>query len=608
MVSNLAGQQTLATAISGVGSLVKAGSGTLTLTQANSYSGGTTITAGTLQLGNGNSGNDGSLVGVGGVNDNATLAFNLFGSQYYPDNISGSGSFIKTGSGSLTLAGTNNTYTGGTTVSGGILEVTSTSALPSYSTASKITIGNGGTLVLSVGGSGGWTTNNLGSLLTANSSGFASGSMLGIDTSAASSGVSYAGTISGSFGLAKFGANTLTLTGSNTYSGGTTIAGGTLQLGDGTSGHDGSVSASGSIADNGVLLYNLFGSQTYAGAISGAGNLTKSGSSSILTLTGSNSFSGTTTISGGTLHLSNGAALLGSTLVAPPSGSLVFDHSVSSHAFSVGGLSGTANISLQDNGSSPITFSVGGNGGSTVYSGVLGGSGSLVKIGTGNLTFTATQTFSGNTTITSGAIQLGDGTNGHDASLASNSISDNGMLIFSPYGSQTYGGVISGSGGLTKAGLGVLTLTGSDSYSGGTTVTSGSLIVASSVSLTSATGKNLTVGLNGPATLTVQNNASVSVGGELDVNYQATASGITANLSLQGGTLSVTGPMVVGRARMDTSPADTSALLTQTGGLLMASGSMTIGQLGLAQSIYNASGGRLTASSGLRVVLRATAC
>ena len=92
-------------------------------------------------------------------------------------------------------------------VSGGILEVTSTSALPGYATPSKLTVGNGGTLVLSIG-SGAWTTTNLSSLLTANSSGFTSGSMLGIDTSSSgTSGVSYTTAISGNMGLAMFGAN-----------------------------------------------------------------------------------------------------------------------------------------------------------------------------------------------------------------------------------------------------------------------------------------------------------------------------------------------------------------------------------------------------------------
>ena len=373
LVSNLAGSQTLASVISGSGSLVKAGAGVLALTQPNSFSGCTTISAGTLQLGNGNSGNDGSLVGVGGVNDNATLAFNLFGTQSYAGNISGSGALLKLGTGSLTLAGTNNTYSGGTTVSGGVLAVTSTSALPGYNAPSKVAVGSGGTLVLNMGGSGSWSATNLGTLLSSNGTGFASGSMLGIDTTGAIGGFSCATAISGSMGLTKFGPNALTLTSSNGYNGSTVISGGTLQLGDGTnSSHDGSVLANGGIVNNAMLVYDLVGPQTYSGAISGVGNLTKAGSN-ILTLAGTNTYSGMTIISGGTVNLSNSNALLGSTLVAPPSGSLVFDRGVSSNAFSLGGLSGTGSITLQNNASPPaaIALAVGGNNASTIYSGVL---------------------------------------------------------------------------------------------------------------------------------------------------------------------------------------------------------------------------------------------
>src|SRR4029077_5314120 len=93
----------------------------------------------------------------------------------------------------------------------------------------------------------------------------------------------------------------------------------------------------------------------------------------------------------------------------------------------------------------------------------------------------------------------------------------------------------------------------------------------------------------------------VSVGGEFDVNYQATASGSTGYMNLLGGTLNVTGPVTVGHARMDTSPSDLCAQVNQTGGTLTSGGSMTIGLLGAAQSVYNASGGRLSASSGLVV-------
>ena len=89
----------------------------------------------------------------------------------------------------------------------------------------------------------------------------------------------------------------------------------------------------------------------------------------------------------------------------------------------------------------------------------------------------------------------------------------------------------------------------------------------------------------------------------LDVNFAATASGSasTAYLNLQGGTLSVAGPTVVGHARMDTSATATSSLVTQSAGVFSASGAMTIGQAGLAQSIYNGTGGTLRAYNGLTV-------
>ena len=180
------------------------------------------------------------------------------GNTAIPGNISGSGGLGKTGSGALTLSGSN-TYTGGTSVGGGLLEVTATSALPGYANASKVSVGNGGTLVLGVGGTGGWTTTNLGSLLTANSNGFTTGSMLGIDTSGGTGSFSYATAISGSMGLTTFGPNTLILTGSNLYSGSTVISSGTLQLGDGESSHDGSISATGGIVNDAALVYNLVG-------------------------------------------------------------------------------------------------------------------------------------------------------------------------------------------------------------------------------------------------------------------------------------------------------------------------------------------------------------
>jgi autotransporter-associated beta strand protein len=103
--------------------------GAVILTAPNSYSGPTTITGSTLQLGTGADGQDGSIAGTSGVTDNAALVFNLAGTQTASYAISGSGSLSMVGSGNLFLSGSN-TYTGGTFVTGaGVLTVTSPSAI-----------------------------------------------------------------------------------------------------------------------------------------------------------------------------------------------------------------------------------------------------------------------------------------------------------------------------------------------------------------------------------------------------------------------------------------------------------------------------------------------
>ena len=88
-----------------------------------------------------------------------------------------------------------------------------------------------------------------------------------------------------------------------------------------------------------------------------------------------------------------------STLIAPTSGSLVFSQSVTNCAFALGGLSGSGNISLQNDAASPIALTVGGNNGSTLYSGALSGSGSLTKIGAGTLVLSGSNSYTGGTTV-----------------------------------------------------------------------------------------------------------------------------------------------------------------------------------------------------------------
>ena len=219
-----------------------------------------------------------------------------------------------------------------------------------------------------------------------------------------------------------------------------------------------------------------------------------------LTLTAASSFTGPTTISGGTLNLSSGSALQASTLIAPTTGSIVF---ANSGVYIFGGLSGSGDIGLQTSAGTAIALTVGGNGSSTTYAGGLNGSGSLTKTGSGTLTLIGSNIFTGPTTISSGTLQIGDGNNGHDGSLASSTIADNAALVYNLYGAESYAGSTSGTGSLTKTGGGILTLSGTNNvYGGGTTVSGGTLAVTNPAALAnySTTAK---VMVNSGATLTL---------------------------------------------------------------------------------------------------------
>ena len=121
-------------------SITKSGNGTLSLTGANSYPGGTTINGGILQIGGG--GNSGTL-GSGTVTDNAALVFNRSDNGLVVSNvITGSGSLAQIGAGTVAVSG-NNTYTGGTTLAAGTLVLANTSG---SALGSGVLTLNGGTL------------------------------------------------------------------------------------------------------------------------------------------------------------------------------------------------------------------------------------------------------------------------------------------------------------------------------------------------------------------------------------------------------------------------------------------------------------------------------
>jgi fibronectin-binding autotransporter adhesin len=338
-------------------------------------------------------------------------------SSSYLGNFSGNGSLIKIGINSQTLGGTD-TETGTTTVAAGTLEFAKEAsfyndqagALVGYWNASNIVVENGGTLAVEVGNVGGFTANDINILsgLGTNGGGFEGGSSLGIDTGISS--FTYPNVISGAnvLGLAKISSGTLTLTAANLYAGVTTIVAGTLQLGTGSSGLDGSIANSPVVLNSGTLAYDNVTNQTCGGIIAGTGALTKSGTGT-LTLTNANTFTGSTTISSGQLTLSNSNALQNSALTnSSGPGAVVFDQSVTSNSFTIGGLKTGNNLALVNNATVPAAIALFLNpSGSDMYNNVLSGPGSSITIsGAGTQVLDGPSTYTGSTTINLGTLKL----------------------------------------------------------------------------------------------------------------------------------------------------------------------------------------------------------
>ncbi|EBX1515006.1 autotransporter outer membrane beta-barrel domain-containing protein, partial [Salmonella enterica subsp. enterica serovar Falkensee] len=133
--------------IGGTGRVEKSGDDTLTLSGANSYSGGTLISGGTLVA------NDVNALGTGDVTDNAALMLNTGGD--FTNNIGGTGRVEKSGDDALTLSGSN-TYTGGTLISGGTLVANDVNALGTGDVTDNATLAlnTGGDFDNAISGSG----------------------------------------------------------------------------------------------------------------------------------------------------------------------------------------------------------------------------------------------------------------------------------------------------------------------------------------------------------------------------------------------------------------------------------------------------------------------
>ena len=305
----------------GPGALNKVGIGTLILSGANTYTGGTTISGGTLQLGNG--GTTGSI--LGDVVDNGVLAFNHSDTFTFGGLISGSGQVMQLGPGTLALSNAN-AYSGGTTVAGGALSM-----------GADNNIGTGPLALLN--GSG---------LSFSNSFTFTHPiTVAGDPTFDTPTGitVTMAGVIADGAqpgDVVKAGGGSLVLAAANTYTGGTVVNAGILQLGAGGSlaptgaltvnaggtfdlnGHTqtvGDFSGAGLVKlGSGALTAGASNSTTFSGVISDTGSFTKAGSGT-LTLTGTNSYTGATNVAAGSLIV-NGS-ISSSSLLTIMNGGLV---------------------------------------------------------------------------------------------------------------------------------------------------------------------------------------------------------------------------------------------------------------------------------------------
>jgi autotransporter-associated beta strand protein len=213
---------TLSGTLSGPGSVIKTGAGTLILGGSNTYTGGTTITAGTLQVGNGWV--TGSI--VGDVADNAALVFNRIDNITFPGVITGTGSLTQAGWGMLTLSGSN-LFWGPTTVSGGALNVLGNFALQgSTVTMSYGSLSFDASLWKGVAYLGGLSGS--GSLVLQTNAAAPAPVLLYVGGNWGDS--TYSGSMSGPGSLTKIGAGELVLSGIDTYTGGTFVTAGVLEV------------------------------------------------------------------------------------------------------------------------------------------------------------------------------------------------------------------------------------------------------------------------------------------------------------------------------------------------------------------------------------------
>jgi fibronectin-binding autotransporter adhesin len=538
-----------ANTISGTGSLVKNGAGTLTMGQSNSYTGGTIVNSGILALANSDASlNVGSIRGALTINQGAQVNANAnswsfgagagaLGTATAVTSIAINGgllNFSNAGNGDGGYIGSSIVLTGGTI--GGTsfgwyhANVNYNNTLQTLASDTRSTVSGGISLRLS---SSGTLTFDVASGSTSD----------GIDLLVSGSITNAAN--GGGGNIVKTGSGRMVLTSTtNTYTGSTTVDQGVLQMGNNTTPNNGP-SGTMTLKAGSNLFYNYSGDATPTaplvfdgdatmgnmsankvtlwptGSLSGNGRtltIDSSGTGALFFLQSSTSTLGQINVVRGTLGQNGtGLPLRNAPMNISSGGSFGTDNvSTINNNITLNGGAGASGAAAQYAGAiwnegnldttytGTITLASGNStvnayGKAITMSGLVTGTGAITKTGGQMLTLANNNDYSGTTTISSGTLQVGNG--GSTGSLGSGAVTNNGVLAFNRTTDMTVANAISGTGSLTKNAANTLTLTGTNSYSGATTVAAGKLVVNGSISTSSLTTVNSGATLGGDGTV-----------------------------------------------------------------------------------------------------------
>ncbi|OAI01770.1 hypothetical protein A1353_00690 [Methylomonas methanica] len=643
---------TLSGAISGAGTtLTKSGAGTLTLsstsnstatTTALTATGGTlSVGAATTMVGGAVTLNGGSLT-ITGSGDTYANAITLANDATITNAnaatlsgaITGAQALTKAGAGTLTLSSTSNSGAATTlTVTAGTVSVASDSRL----VGGAVTL-NGGTLNLA---------NNAGTLDNDIALGSGNGTISVTNGAATLSGV-----ISGTGSLTKTGGPALTLSGNNSYSGGTTIRGangvsitgsstGAMNLGTGAVTVWGNsaltITGTSTTVSNNITLQDdsdpgtsatitNANAVTLSGVLSGAEALTKVGAGT-LSLTGSNTHTGAVAVSVGGLTLVGGSSIGNTSAVTVDSGATL---TLGGGAETIGSLAGAGNVVLS------YRLTAGGDSTSTVFSGAISSTNTsgLTKTGSGTLMLTGNNTYTGSTTVAAGTLTANrvggaladttavsvasgatftawtDETIGSVAGAGNVSLNSGTLTVGGNATSAEVSGVVSGNGNLNKTGSGTFALSGSNTYTGSTTVSAGTLEAKNAAALgttgggtTVSSGAALAVqgGITLAETLTLSGSGISSTGALVNISGINTLSGgITLGadsaIGTTAGTLTLSGAVSGGFAlsKFGSGTLTMSATSNYTGLTSVSAGTLlVIGSLGATSGLSVSSGATL---------------